>query len=234
MHTTAGPARLLQVCEAADSRLRSGEGEKRPMRGTIATVTTLLMLGQVPAAAPSDVQVDQATLVIASSGRTRLRIKTSPLPSSSDTKLSLELCSGDRCSAFVSPGHGENDFLQYFFGQGAPWPGRGNVALVQYFQSGTGAISAFFKVTVSRGAARCHHLDPPERSKTLPKDEDQFWGVYQLHRDGRLEYRAGSYKKDRTDACRACRPDTVLQCSWDLREAGFVVAKGCELSTPTE
>jgi len=199
------------------------------------SITTLLMvLGQGPSAHPGDVQANQAGSVIASSGRTRLRIKVSPRPGSSDTTSSLELCSGDRCSAFVCPGYGENDLLQYFFGQGARWPGRGNVALVEYFQSGTGSIPAFFQVTVSRGTARCRKLEPPVPSKTLPEDEDQLWGVYQLHRDGHLEYRAGGYKKGRTDACYACRADTVLLCSWDLREAGFVVAEGCEVATPIE
>jgi len=123
--------------------------------------------------------------------------------------------------------------LPYFFREATPWPGRGNVALVEYLQSGTGAVPAFFKVTVSQRAARCRELEPPRPSKTLPEDEEELWGVYELYRDGHLECRAGGYKKSRTDAYRACRPDTVLRCSWTLGKAGFA-PNGCELSTPTE
>jgi hypothetical protein len=193
------------------------------MQAMVVTAAALAMLGQA----------DQTRALVASSGQTRLWVKTSPRPESSGTKLSLELCSGDSCSDFVCPGYSEHSVLQYFFFEAAPWPGHSNVALVEYLQSGTGSIPAFFKVTVSEGRARCRRREPPAPSKTLPDDEEQYWGVFDLHRDGRLEYRAGSYKKGRTDACRACRPDTVLRCSWNLTEAGFA-ANGCELSAPTE
>jgi hypothetical protein len=131
----------------------------------------------------------------------------------------------------VCPGYSERDLIQYFFHEATPWPGHGRVVLVEYLQSGTGSIPAFFKVTVSRGAARCRTLEPPPPSKTLPTDEEQLWGVYVLHRDVHLEYRAGGYQKGRTDACRACRPDTILDCSWALGEAGFA-PNGCELYAP--
>ncbi len=159
-------------------------------------------------------------------------LKTSSRPDSSENAFSLELCPGERCSAFVCPGYGERDEIRYFFHEAVPWPGHGNVALVQYVQAGTGAIPAFLKVTVSKGRARCQDVRPPEPSKHLAEDEELLWAVYMLHRDGHLDYRAGGYKKGRTDACHACRPDAVLQCSWELRRAGFA-PEGCALSTPT-
>jgi hypothetical protein len=113
--------------------------------------------------------------------------------------------------------------------QAVSWPAHKDVALIQYVQTGSGSIPAFFKVTVSQGSARCQRLEPPDPSKSLPDDEEQLWGVYSLLRDGRLDYRAGGFKKGRADACHACRPDTVLHCSWELSEAGFV-PEGCDLS----
>jgi hypothetical protein len=186
------------------------------------------MLGQIRPASGSDLEPAHPDDVIAASGQIRLALRVS------GTRSRLELCSGDHCTTFACPGYRESGEIPlWMLEQAAAWPGQKNVALIQYVQTGSGSVPAFFKVTVSGKSARCQRLEPPEPGKYLPDDQDQLWGVYVLQADGHLDYRAGGFKKGRADACHACRPDTVLHCSWELTEAGFV-PRGCDLSTPKE
>ena len=59
------------------------------MRVTAATLTIVLMLAQLQPATGRDLQPDETRRLIASSGQTRLWVKTSPRPESSDATSSL-------------------------------------------------------------------------------------------------------------------------------------------------
>jgi hypothetical protein len=161
--------------------------------------------------------------VIASSGTTELRLQIEV--------EKLELCSGERCSAFACPGYGPDGAqgALFRFKTGVPWPGRPNVALIEYFQTGSGAVPSLLKITLSKRVAACEEVEPPSPSLKVPGDQEQLWGTYVLDRTGLLKFQAGSYKKGRADACHACPADTVIRCSWDLGETGFI-PRTCEMS----
>jgi hypothetical protein len=177
-----------------------------------------------------DTDGGQRSQILASSGQLRLTAVVA-----TEKQRGLELCKKNGCSSFVCAGYDSRppDGVDYYFHAASPWPGRQNVALIEYVQGGSGSIASFERVTLADGTATCETVEPPEPSKRLPDDEDQYWGVYDLDAAGHLEFRAGGSKKGRVDTCHACRPDTVLRCTWQLSKAGFV-PKGCATSVSTE